>query len=81
MASYYVIRSSGDGEVYIDEYKSKERLVARLNEDLEDGCSPPEYLETVPEKDPVYWGRRGVIIKGAVVVPQSVKTVEAFDIE
>lgn len=76
---YYVITTSEDGDINIEEM-DKHKLEKRLN-DKDDGPDQ-EWLEKIEEhEDLMYWGGVGMIIKGRIIRPKSKTIVTEFEIE
>ena len=76
--SYIVISPSEDGDVSITPM-TKNQLLERLAEDY---WGDTEILTRVPDnRDPNYWGRCIVIIKGEVIVPRVVETATHYAVD
>ena len=74
---YYII-SCGEGDPTIDEF-SREELIAYLNDEKE-GCQD-EFTNTCPKYDMWELGDKSLLIKGRMIIPSIVTTVEKYDVE
>ena len=74
---YFVICTSGDGDIRVYEYTEIE-LLRRLKEF--DGHLPHIITNLQKDYDPMYWGNSMLIIKGEIKVPKPEKIVKKWDI-
>jgi len=64
--TYFVINCS-DGDVIVTSYEKEHLLKAIEDEYYGHGI---EFMETLSESNPQYWGNQVLIIKGEVVTPR-----------
>ena len=74
---YFIIESTEDGDIRICE-ETKVGIVDKLNERINDG-EDIRFVESIKDcTDPMYWGRKTLIIKGEIVTPHVVYKVKKF---
>ena len=76
---YFFLVVTEDGDVYLDAL-SKDDLLSRMEE------YSLEYLgKEIPDSNVLYWGSQGmpraIIIKGKIVIPNTVEVITEYDIE
>lgn len=73
------ISCSDDGEVWV---RLIDNVSAYLSE-LSESDSPPEFFDTFEQADsePMYWGRKRMLIKGDIVVPKPKQVVTEYSID
>lgn len=73
------ISCSEDGEIWV---RSIDNVSAYLAELSESG-SPPEFFDNFeqPGSEPMYWGRKRMLIKGDIVVPKPRQVVTEYSID
>jgi hypothetical protein len=76
MSSYFVIKDN-DGEITVEKL-SKVKLLKRLNEEY---YGEVNFKQNVDRRETVYRGDDVVIIKGEIVVPVPVVTVNRYEID
>jgi hypothetical protein len=81
---YFVIQTNEDGEVSVDCFEDAEELMHEYEWDDLDAIKDeyhPQFFVEAPDSDPMYWGRRCLIIKGDIIVPKEKQVVTKLEIE
>lgn len=73
---YFFIYCSEDGDVSVQQYEKADIERCITEKDYGD----IGYFEKLEESDPQYWDDKALIIKGEIVTPKPVRTVEKFEI-
>ncbi len=79
---YYWIACSEDGDVRVSSY-TKDELERELNDpeiNDPDGRRLAGLSSSIPGSDPMYWDGKSVIIKGEIVVPNTVAVVKKWEL-
>ena len=66
--SYFLIRCSEDGDIYVSQYAAGQ-MESNLN-DPDSGYKIEEFVDKLPDCDPNYWKGKMILIKGEIVVPK-----------
>jgi hypothetical protein len=81
---YVIIHASEDGDITV-EFLTKDDLTERINPDKFGSYyygSDAVWYEDIPEhRDPQYWFRSGLIIKGKIVSPSPKTVVTEYNVD
>lgn len=76
MAKYYTVQNT-EGETFVQEYESKERLLEAI-----DYLDTDDFLDKMPgDIDTNYWHGDMLIIKGNIVTPKAKEIVTKYTID